>query len=185
MTMSNVNKRRATAWVACIAAALAAAVVIVPAVTAKSHPAATFRVLRQAHTARDNQLPALSGTLSEIVASPSAAHYVGTVDGRDAYIAPGTGGTVCFLLASANGDVGGGCIESGSMRDQARYVGLDSGDGNVDLLVPVPDAYSEAVVNGRQIKAHDNVVLTTVPKGNGTVKLHGDGGDLAGDLALK
>lgn len=44
---------------------------------------------------------------------------------------------------------------------------------SVNLMIPVPDAYTAVEVDGKKIEAANNVVLTNVPKKNGKLKVTG------------
>jgi len=165
---------------AAIATAVTVAAVAVPfAISGPRTPEPTFdKALSQRPTTADT-LPTLGGTLADLVSNPSAARHIGDLAGEKVFIAPGKGGTTCFLhtdpSAPDNG-IGGGCIEKQTFEHSAAYVGWSSGGGErVNLVIPVADSYSAAEVGGETIQASNNVALTSVDKHNAKIEVTGDG----------
>lgn len=168
-------------WMIAVLVAALGIAVAVTVVAARDKPAATFRVLNKARSAQSDALPPLQGMLADLVV-PGTARSVGSLGGKKAFVASGTDGRTCFLMVDDFG-TGGGCIGQQSLRDAAHYVGEGTGE-TVDLLIPVPDAYTDVEIDGKEFRAANNVVLTTVDKKNAKLKVKGASGTLEGDLLL-
>jgi hypothetical protein len=170
-----------TASVAIIAVAAIGVAVAVPALGG-SHPEPTFKVLERPEKPND-RLPANSGSGPLGGIDRDRARLVGAIDGRDVYLAPGPEGMVCVLDADADGSLGGGCTPRDAMRDRPTYTAWSRGDtDSVTVAVPVPDAYDRAEIDGKAVPVRDNIALTRVHAGKGTVRLAGEQGKLEGDL---
>jgi hypothetical protein len=155
--------------------AVAAAAVVIPTVAqGGGKPNPTFQVLAQPLGPEDELTLPEQGKLQQLAADPHAARYAGELAGHTVYVAPGVGATVCFLDSSADG-VGGACIARDSLKNEATYAGFSTTDGDVGVIVPVPDAYDKVNVRGRWQKVSDNVALTRVPRNErSTLEIVGD-----------
>jgi hypothetical protein len=164
-------------------AAIAIAIAIaVPVVTAGGHPDPEFRVFKNATAA---QAPPLPAEASDKV-NGKAARLVAQHDGVNVYLAPGTeSGSVCLVADDPSG-MSVGCFTEETVKNRVTYLGWALGDtaGEVSIAVPVPDAYTDVEVDGKKLKAKNNVAVVKTKIKKGEIRLSGDSGTLSGTYAL-
>ena len=133
-------------------------------------PLPTYRVFDK--PPGQHRLPApLTGPFGTV--HPGQARYVGTLDGKDVYLARVAGGGVCALHVEDSGDFGGGCSD-GPPREPDVTAWREAPSDPMSVVVTAPDVYSGVKIDGRTHKPAHNAVLTQLGNGNHTVRSEGE-----------
>jgi hypothetical protein len=163
------------------------AAVGVPMLQAAETVEPTWAVLESPPAAED-ALPEQveqSGTVPTFMTTPEAARSVGELDGKEVFVAPAKDGGICFTAVD-DATSYNRCPTPEALRTGASSLAWSGGEGRLNLVVAVPDAYDEVLVNGTAETPQDNFVLAQVPKDDVKIELKGDDvPTLDGDLNVR
>jgi hypothetical protein len=152
---------------------------------ARTAPAESTLGILQSRATSADKLPAtvLNSPVASHLPDLTAARHAFNSGGDDIYVAPGTNGTICLMVAGQASF--GSCASDAVLDTGVIYIVSPQADGTMNAYLVVPDGYSEATIGSMTVGVIRNVAAFRGAPSSSLATLSGSAGTRNVDLGAQ